>query len=72
LVYNEIVKIPWWGFPEAYEKKKIYLKNRAAKHHISKDEPENDYLGFSPGAVYDQSHFKRKTDVEDDVSMSVK
>ena len=69
LIYNEIVKIPWWGFPDAIHKKAAYLKARAAKKHQVPDDNEQDYLGFSPGAVYDQSHFKHKTEDTDDVSL---
>ena len=61
LVYNEILVIPWWGFRESISHKKIYMKNRAEKMHGVKEEPENEYLGFSPGAVYDQSHLKHHT-----------
>jgi drug/metabolite transporter (DMT)-like permease len=65
LVYNEILKIPWFGLTESIERKKIYMKNRAEEKHQVKEE---EYVGFSPGGVYDQTHFKHKLrDGDDDV-----
>lgn len=70
LIYNEILKIPWFGLTESIENKKIYMKNRAEQLHIKKEE---EYIGFSPGGVYDQTHFKHKLrDGEDDISMDIK
>jgi hypothetical protein len=71
LIYNEIVKIPCLGFIESIEQKKIYMRNRAEKKHQLTKEEEPDYLGYSPGAVYDQSHFKRQT-ITDDIDLENK
>lgn len=71
LIYNEIVKVPFCGFTESIEQKKIYMRNRAEKKHQLTQEEEPDYLGYSPGAVYDQNHFKRKT-VTDDIDLETK
>jgi UPF0716 family protein affecting phage T7 exclusion len=64
LVYNEILKIPWLGLTESIERKKIYMKNRdEQKHQVKQDE----FIGFSPGGVYDQTHFKHKLREGDDM-----
>ena len=71
LIYNEILVIPKFGFKESIEKKKIYMKQRAEKKHYVKEDVENEYLGFSPGGVYDQTHFKH-TIGNDEISLEVK
>jgi hypothetical protein len=69
LIYNEILKIPWFGLTESIENKKVYMKNRAEKMHLKKEE---EYVGFSPGGVYDQTHFKHKLRDGEDVSLEFK
>jgi drug/metabolite transporter (DMT)-like permease len=60
LIYNEILVIPFWGFKESIERKQIYTKNRAEKNNLVTKEKDNEYLGFSPGAIYNQSYLDHK------------
>ena len=72
LIYNEIIKIPWFGMKESIEEKHKYMKMRnEAKHKEVAD--ENEYMGYSPGAVYDSTHYKHKEGVNSSgVSMEFK
>lgn len=72
LIYNEIIKIPWFGMKESIEEKHKYMKLRnEAKHKEVTD--ENEYMGYSPGAVYDSTHYKHKEGVNTSgVSMEFK
>lgn len=63
LVYNEVLKIPWFGLTKSITDKHEYMKHRAEmKHHKIQDD-EIDYVGYSPGAVYDASHFNKEEKV---------
>jgi drug/metabolite transporter (DMT)-like permease len=72
LIYNEILQIPWYGFKEAIGKKKAYLEERNRKKHLVTDDTKDEYFGFSPGGVYDQTHFKHKLAEGDDISLEAR
>jgi hypothetical protein len=73
LIYNEILKIPWFGLKQSIEDKHAYMKEKNALKHKEKQDDDMDYMGYSPGAVYDSTHYKHKEgDHESGVSMEFK
>ena len=57
LMYNEILRIPWFGFREAIEKRRIYMKGQS----FNLDRGREDSIGFVPGAVFMYYQFKEVT-----------
>ena len=71
LIYNEILKIPWFGFKQSIEDKKEYMDQRNLLKHKNKGD-EIDYVGYSPGAVYDSTHYKETKVNSSGISMEFK
>ena len=55
LMFNEILRISWFGMKESIVQRHIYMKNRIGSLF---DEDKDDLLGFTPGAIYHYTYFK--------------